>query len=64
MIDQRISPYLMLWVKRQLGNLAGRVEEYERLLEDLWNRVGDDDQNLIRTALDKVDKRSWTFIDT
>ena len=64
MIDQRISSYLMLWVKRQLGNLAGRVEEYERLLEDLWNRVGDDDQNLIRTTLDKVEKRSWTFIDT
>lgn len=39
---------------RQLGSLATRVEEYEKLLEDLSRRAGGPDQELIRRALDKV----------
>lgn len=44
----------MLLSHRQLGSLAGRVENYERLLEDLSLRAGDHDQQLIRKALDQV----------
>lgn len=44
----------MLMSLRQLGSLAGRVEEYERLLKDLSLRAGLQDQDSIRKALDKV----------
>ena len=39
---------------RQLGNLAGRLEEYEQLLEELSLRAGFQDQALIRRTLDRV----------
>ena len=39
---------------RQLGNLTGKVEEYERLLRDLSLRVGGQDRDLIRKVVDKV----------
>ena len=39
---------------RQLGNLTGRLEEYEQLLEELSLRVGVQDQALIRRTLDRV----------
>ncbi|CAF9903755.1 MAG: hypothetical protein ALECFALPRED_002962 [Alectoria fallacina] len=39
--------------KKQLGSLAGRVEEYEQLLEELSLRAGIQDQALIRRTLDR-----------
>ncbi len=39
---------------RQLGSLAGRVEEYAELLEELSLRAGAQDQALIRRTLDRV----------
>ena len=39
---------------RQLGSLAGRIEEYEQLLEELSLRAGVQDQVLIRRTLDRV----------
>lgn len=39
---------------RQLETLAGKVEEYEQLLEDLSLRVEGEDQYMIRRALDQV----------
>ena len=44
----------MSWGCRQLGSLSSRVEEYERLLEDLSARVGDEDRARIRASIDKV----------
>ena len=44
----------MLWECRQLGSLASKVDEYERLLEDLSTRVGDEDRVRIRASIDKV----------
>lgn len=40
---------------RELGNLAGRLEDYEQLLEGLSLRVGDEDRTLIRKTLDRVE---------
>ncbi len=45
---------LMVLVLRQLGSLAGRVYEYERILKDLSTRAGLQDQDLIRKTLDRV----------
>lgn len=39
--------------KKQLGSLAGRVEEYEQLLGELSLRAGAQDQALIRRTLDR-----------
>ena len=39
---------------RQLDDLAGKVEEYERLLQDISSRVGGWDHEMIRRALDRV----------
>lgn len=44
----------VLMTRRQLGSLARRVEDYERLLEDLSLRVGAQDQELIRKTMDNV----------
>ena len=49
----------MPWECRQLGSLASKVEEYERLLEDLSTRVGDEDRVRIRASIDKV----WRFLE-
>ena len=55
----RSGPQLILWGCRQLGSLASRVEEYERLLEDLSTRVGDEDRARIHASIDKV----WRFVE-
>ncbi len=39
---------------RQLGSLAGKLGEYEQLLEELSLRAGVQDRALIRRTLDRV----------
>ena len=39
---------------RQFGTMTEKVADYEKLLKDLLNRVGDTDARLIRTSLEKV----------
>lgn len=39
---------------RQFGSLSEKVQEYEALLRDLSSRVGDEDAENIKRALEKV----------
>ena len=39
---------------REFGNMAGKLEEYERLLRELSLRVDEPDQVLISKAIEKV----------
>lgn len=41
-------------VTREFGTMAGRVDEYEKLLRELSRRADVTDQALIRKALEKV----------
>lgn len=54
MIVEKLFFLTDICVHRQLGSLAGRVEEYEQLLEELSLRAGAQDQALIRRTLDRV----------
>ena len=53
---------LMLMTCRQLGSLAGRVEEYEKLLRELSLRAGEHDQEMIQKALDMVGSASTSIM--
>ena len=52
--DDVLTDILTSLHSRQLGTLSGRVDEYQSLLEDLCSRVGEDDQQRIRKALERV----------
>lgn len=43
-----------LTLAREFGNMAGKLEEYEKLLRELSLRVNEPDQILISKAIEKV----------
>lgn len=43
-----------LTLGREFGNMAGKLEEYEKLLRELSLRVNEPDQILISKAIEKV----------
>ncbi len=49
-----VYKYVALTCGREFGNMAGKLEEYEKLLRDLSLRVDEPDQIMILKALEKV----------
>lgn len=51
---EHVYKYVALTCGREFGNMAGKLEEYEKLLRDLSLRVDEPDQIMILKALEKV----------